>query len=109
MVQKTQLQLKYKMYLKIHKTEERIIISLCDEDLVGKKFTEKNLQLAVNERFYKGDKITEKEAIPILKEAWVLNIVGEKSIKAALKAKAITKENIIKIQGIPHAQSIAMY
>ncbi len=92
------------MYLKIHKTQFSEIVCICDEDLIGKKFEDKDLQLDITERFYKGEKKTEDEIIKILKSATNINIVGEKSINTALKAGVISKENIIKIKNIPHAQ-----
>jgi hypothetical protein len=42
------------MYVKIHKTENKDIVAVCDEDLLGKKFEEKELILDVSEEFYKG-------------------------------------------------------
>lgn len=93
------------MYVKIHKTELSEVVCICDEDLVGKKFEDKDLQLDVTERFYKGEKKTEEEVIKILKEAGNVNIVGKESIKVAIKAGVIEKENIIKIKNIPHAQA----
>lgn len=93
------------MYLKFHHSGESVVVALCDKDLVGKKFEDKKLQLDITERFYKGEEKPEQEIIEILKEAANINIVGKKSIKLALKAGVIEKENIIKIKGIPHAQS----
>lgn len=93
------------IYLKIHRSGESTIIALCDKELVGKKFEDKKLQLNITERFYKGEALPEDQIIEILREAANINIVGKKSIEAALKAGVIEKENIIKIKGIPHAIS----
>lgn len=91
------------IYLKINKTEQNEIIAVCDSDLMGKKFSENGLNLDINEIFYKGDIIDEKEIIKILKKSRNINIVGKESIKLAVKAGIINKENIIKIKNIPHA------
>jgi len=80
------------------------IVSVCDSELIGKTLTEKELEITITERFYKGEQFEEEEIICLLKEAGNINIVGENSIKLALKAKVITKEGIIKIQGVPLAQ-----
>jgi len=94
------------MYIKIHETQERKIISICDEDLIGKTFEEKDLQLKVSERFYKGEKLSEEKILEEIKSADYINLVGKNSINFAIKNKLILKENIIKIQNIPHAISI---
>ncbi|MAG45403.1 MAG: hypothetical protein CMH63_01370 [Nanoarchaeota archaeon] len=91
------------MLTKIHQTEDRKIVSLCDETLIGKKFETKDLQLDISEFFYKGKKLDEKKVLEEIQEASSLNIVGEESIKFALKHDLISKTHIIKIQNIPHA------
>lgn len=95
--------------LKIHVDiidQTKCIISICDKDLIGKKFEEGKKQLNITERFYKGEIKTEEEITDILKNASNINIVGKESIALALKLKIIDKKEIIKIQGVPHAQSI---
>ncbi len=92
------------MYLKIHRTGDQEVVTLCDKELIGKTFGEKNLQLNISERFYKGKELPEDEIIKILKCASNINIIGKKSIKLALKIGIISKQNIIKIKGVPHAQ-----
>jgi len=96
------------MLIKIHKMKDREVISLCDEELIGKKFEEKDLQLEISERFYKGEKLPEEEIVKILKNVDNINIVGKKSVDLALKNKLISKKQIIKIKGIPHAQIISV-
>jgi len=93
------------MYIKIISTY-RTIVAIADADLVGKKFEEGSLQLDVKESFYKSEKLfSEKEAIEtiqdMIKEDATFNIVGEKSIRAALKAGVIEEEEIKRVDGIP--------
>ena len=85
----------------------RDIVAICDSDLLGKKFEEGKFQLDIKESFFKGTESPEEKIIEIMqkmseKDA-IFNIVGEKSIKIALKAGIISKEGIKKIQGIPFA------
>ncbi len=91
------------MYVKIHKTPEREVLAVCDEDLIGKVFEEDDLQLKVSERFYKGEKLSEEKTLELLKKFTDCNLVGEKTIALAIKNNIISKDNIIKIQGVPHA------
>ena len=95
-----------KMYVKVHKSEDKEIVAVCDEDLIGKKFKDKNLILDISKEFYKGEKRNENETLAIMERANILNIAGKKSINLALKNGIILKQNIIKVKGIPHAQSI---
>lgn len=82
-----------------------MVIALCDKELIGKTLTQGEVELKVSERFYKGDELSEFEISKILKDSVNLNILGERSIAFALKCGVISEQNIIKIQGVPHAQS----
>jgi len=85
----------------------RYVVAVCDSDLLGKRFEEGKFQLDVKESFYKGDEKSEIETIDILKkmerEDATFNIVGKKSVRAALKAGVISEESVGKVKGIEFA------
>ena len=83
------------MYLKIHSSGERKIIAVCDENLIGKTFEEKDLQLQVSKRFYKGEIVNENKILEEIKDADYVNIVGKNSVDFAIKNNLILKSNII--------------
>ena len=97
------------MYLKIHESYRKIV-AICDSNLLGKKFEQGNLQLEVKESFYGGEKKTEQEIEGLMRDFTtddsMFNLVGEKTIKLALKLGLIDEEGIIHIQGIPHALAL---
>jgi hypothetical protein len=92
------------MLIKIIKSQ-RDIVSVCDSELIGKKFEEGKLQIDVKENFFLGKEVDEEELIDILqrmaREDATFCIVGEKSINAALESGIIGEEGIVRIQGIP--------
>lgn len=94
------------MLVKIH-SSYRNVVAICDSNLLGKTFEEGKRQIKINEHFFKGDEKTEAEVLKIIEEGsaedYTFNIVGEESIKTALKSGIITQEGIIKIQGVPVA------
>ncbi len=92
--------------VKIHQANKRKIVSLCDANLIGKKFEDGNLQLDVSNLFYNGEKLNEEGILNVVKDADSLNIVGVESIKFSLKNKLVEEVNIIKIKKIPHVISI---
>lgn len=93
------------MQLKIHRSY-RNVVSLCDSDILGKKFEEGKFQLDIRENFYKDREVEEEEAVETLirqsQEDSTFNIVGQKSIAAARKAGIVSGE-ISEIAGIPFA------
>ncbi len=100
------------MYIKIHGTNTdygiREVVAVCDENLLGKTIRGNNLQIKISESFYKGEKKSESEIIEILKKSANVNLIGKESVAAGLKAGIISKENVIDIGGIPHAQSFSV-
>jgi uncharacterized protein len=92
------------MYIKIHKSKDSVVTAICDEILIGKIFSDSERQLEITERFYKGEKKSEEEVEEIMKNATNLNLVGEKTINIALKLEILTKDTIITINKVPHAQ-----
>tara|TARA_Y100000294_G_C8429258_1_gene286114 strand:+ start:233 stop:544 length:312 start_codon:yes stop_codon:yes gene_type:complete len=88
--------------------EGKIIIAICDKDLLGKKFEQGELQLDLTSNFYKGDLVNEDEIKKILKNAHLMNIVGENSINFVVNNGFIKKENILKIDNIPYAQALIL-
>jgi hypothetical protein len=94
------------MQIKIHKAY-RIVVALCDTNLIGKTFEEGIKQIQIRENFFKGDEKNKQETIEILqnmqKEDATFNIVGKESIQTALEAGIIKESGIIKIQNVPIA------
>lgn len=94
------------MLVKIHDSYRKII-AVCDSELLGKRFEEGNMQIEVSEVFYGGEEKEEEEVIELLQDLYkddaTFNLVGQKSVNTAIKAGIISKEGVIRIQGIPHA------
>ncbi len=107
MEQKTQSNLKYKMIVKIHKKEsKRMLLVVCDSELVGKKFEENNKQLDLTSDFYKGEEKTNLEICDIMRNSNMINLVGEKAVNLAIKEGIIDSDHVKKISNIPYAQVI---
>lgn len=98
------------MYIKIHEAY-RLIVALCDSNILGKKFEEGNIQLDVSERFYKGEELEKKEIIELIKkyarDDATFIIAGKEAVKTAIEAGIIDKSAPKKIAGIPHVLVLA--
>jgi len=92
--------------IKINKSY-RDVVAICDAELLGKYFEEGKSQLDIKKSFFEGEQVDEKGAVHIIqrmsKEDAIFNIIGEKSVQAALQAGIIKPHGIKKIQGIPYA------
>jgi len=97
------------MLVKIHDSY-RLVVAICDKDLIGKKFEEGERVLEIKPSFYEGEEKTEEEVLRSIEmaaaEDATFNIVGKKAIATALKTNLIKKEGIGEIQGVPFALSL---
>jgi len=97
------------MIVKKHLTnDKKLVLAVCDSDLLGKKFEDRGLQLDLSSRFYRGEETTESTVAALMKNTYALNIVGKDSVKTAINCGMIKKENIIYIKKIPHAQAVVI-
>ncbi len=94
------------MYMKKYDTEGQLIVAVCDKNIIGKKFMQGELVLKLDEGFYKGEDAWEDDVKAALSDATIANIAGEKSIACAVECGCVDPDNIIFIQGIPHAQMV---
>lgn len=92
------------MYVKIYETDESILVTVCDRELIGKTLKGKGLKLEIDEEFYRGELADAEQVRTALLEATTANIVGERSIDNAIQCGAIDKSCLIYIDGVPHAQ-----
>jgi hypothetical protein len=91
------------MLIKVHKSENKVMISIADKDLIGKEFEEGEKYLQIPKGFYEGEELEEKETLDLLKDANSLNVVGEKSVNFCIKNKLIEKGHILEVKTIPFA------
>jgi hypothetical protein len=88
--------------VKVYSKGGNVLVAACDSELLGKKFSDGELCLEVSS-FYDGEKMGDKIFLKHMANAASANLVGENTIKTAVKAGFISKESVIKIQGIPYA------
>ena len=88
----------------------RKVVAVCDEGLIGKRFTQGQKLLDVKESFYSGEIMGREKALIIIKseaaDDSTFNFVGKESIELALEAGIIDKKGVMKMQGIPYALSL---
>ena len=84
------------------------MIACCDEDLIGKTFREGRLRLSLEPSFYGDTVLGLGEALALLDQADILNLVGKSVIDAAVVKGIVHPDAVIVISGIPHVQVMRM-
>ena len=83
-------------------------MATCDADLLGKVLREGKIVFEIREEFYKGLKVNVEEAIDLVKQSTIINMVGHRIVERAVETGLIHPEAVLKISGVPHAQIIRM-
>ena len=93
--------------INFHSSEHTEILTLCDSDLIGKKFEEGDRQLDVRENFYKGEEFSEEKVAALMKneraDDSTFNIIGKRAVDLALSSGIISDGNVGNVGGIPFA------
>jgi len=93
-----------KIYVKIYRIQEEVLVAACDEELLGKTFREGELKLEVKERFYKGELREVEELESLLEKATIANLTGERCVRKAIELGYVDEKRVLYVQSIPHAQ-----
>jgi uncharacterized protein len=86
--------------------DRRIILAVCDTELLGKVIEEKGRQLDLAGSFYRGEPLGKDAVISLMQRAYIINCVGEESVNCALEAKFTSSENVCRISGVPYTQAV---
>ena len=88
----------------VFETKFDMVVTLCDENLIEKVLDEKGIKFKISKYFY-GDKLVDETiALKFMEKATVGNLIGNKVIEFAEKNGFVSRENVIVIDNIPHAQ-----
>ena len=93
-------------YTNLRKCGEYVLLALCDEELLGETLKEGKLVFKVREEFYKGPKMPVDDAVELVKESSVVNMIGANIVKKAIEQGLVHPEAVLNICGVPHAQIV---
>lgn len=90
--------------MKNHVQGRERVLAVCDAELVGRSFKQGPLRLTVSADFYDGFAGGADELERHLRSCTVANLVGQRSVDAAVELGFVSRDNVLVIDGIPHAQ-----
>jgi hypothetical protein len=96
------------VYIRIRKTHDHVLVAVCDETLLGQILTDGDFEFNVSEEFYGGKIVDVETYLEQLKDATIVNMVGQTSVEAAVNAGMVHKQAILYIGEHPHAQWIKL-
>lgn len=84
------------------------LVAACDAELLGTTHREGKYKLDVTPGFYDGLRVEEADLGAYLRSATVANLVGPKTVAAAVSLGLVDPAIVLKVAGVPHAQFLVM-
>jgi len=94
--------------MNLRKIGKNILLALCDCEILGRKLREGKIVFHVKEEFYKGAKVSIEEAIEIIENSTIVNMIGKNVVQKAIEKGYVHPEAVLNIEGIPHAQIVKL-
>ena len=94
--------------VKVHTSGKEVLVAACDEDLLGQTYRSDKLKIYVSRDFYEGQICDEAALVSRLDMATIANLVGKRTVEAAVKHGIVDDDCVIVIGGVPHAQMARM-
>lgn len=87
---------------------QNVLLAVCDCDLLGRTLREGKIVFKVKNEFYNGRKATVDEAVGLINNSTIVNLVGKHCVEKAIAKGYVHPEAVIKIEGVPHAQIVKL-
>ena len=94
------------VFLNLKKIGQNVMLAVCDCELLGKTLKEGKIVFRIKNEFYNGRKATVEEAVDLIGNSTIVNLVGKCCVEKAIAEGYVHPEAVIEIAGIPHAQII---
>jgi hypothetical protein len=94
--------------MNLKKVGRSVLLAICDAEVLGKTLREGKIIFCVKEEFYRGAKVNVEEAIMMIENSSIVNMVGRNVVKRAIEKGYVHPEAVLNIEGIPHAQIVRL-
>ncbi|MFQ5759332.1 MAG: DUF424 domain-containing protein, partial [Candidatus Bathyarchaeia archaeon] len=86
----------------------RVLLAVCDAELLGKVLKDGKIVFEVRRDFYDGLKMSVEEAVDLMEQSTIVNMVGRNIVGKALERGLIHPDAVLDISGVPHAQIVRL-
>ncbi len=92
------------VYVNLKQVGRNVLLAVCDCELLGRTLREGKIVFRIKDEFYNGRKATVDEAMGMITNSTIVNLVGKTCVEEAISKGYVHPDAVIKIEGIPHAQ-----
>ena len=95
-------------YVNLKKVGRNVLLAICDSEVLGKTLREGKIVFHIKDEFYNGGKVSIEEAVGMIENSNIVNMVGKCCVKTAIERGYVHPEAVINIEGVPHAQIVKL-
>jgi hypothetical protein len=97
-----------KVYVNLKKVGRNVLLAICDCEVLGKTLREGKIVFHIKDEFYNGGKVSLDQAVSMIDNATIVNMVGKKCVEKAIERGYVHPEAVLNIEGVPHAQIVKL-
>ena len=90
------------------RTDEGLLVAVCDSDVLGETFEEGEITLSVTEDFYGGERVETETVIEALSRASMANLVGTETVELAIEEGFVDEDSVLAVEETLHAQYLML-
>ncbi len=91
-----------------HVSEGRLILTVCDSGVHGRRFEDGKAVLDLGSKFYCGNGKDADAVEKLMRKAYTIHAVGKDSVAIAVKLGFATKEDTKTVEGVQHVLVLAL-
>ena len=95
-------------YVNLKKVGRNVLLAICDSEILGKTLREGKIVFHVKDEFYNGGKVSVEEAVNMIENSTIVNMVGKCCVEKAIEKGYVHPDAVLNIEGVPHAQIIKL-
>jgi uncharacterized protein len=96
------------VYVNLKRVGRNVLLAICDCEILGRTLREGKIVFQVKEEFYNGGRVTIEEAVDMITNANIVNMVGKNCVETAIAKGYVHPAAILNIEGVPHAQIVKL-
>jgi hypothetical protein len=92
--------------MNLKKVGANVLLAVCDCEILGRTLREGKIVFHVKEEFYNGARVTIDDAMSMIENSTIVNMIGKNVVNRAIERGYVHPEAVLKIEGVPHAQIV---
>jgi hypothetical protein len=95
-------------YVNLKKMGRNVLLAICDCEVLGRTLREGKIVFHVKDEFYNGGKVSVEEAVGMIANSTIVNLVGKNCVETAIAKGYVHPDAVLRIEGVPHAQIVKL-